>query len=95
LVTLRLDDCMDENIPSLLNSAYILSYFKTPQNSNWFNMTLAYLDDFKNADGIYKFPNSAITNVGENKKSKNYREILSTYWMYRINNTKKNNKTGD
>jgi len=76
---------------------YILSHFKTSQKSDWFSMAMAYLDGFKTPDGTYNFPSDMLTekpdnyvinggymNVGENKRSKKYREILSTYWMYRI-----------
>jgi len=81
----------------VLYTVYILSHFKTSHKSDWFNMAMAYLDDFKTSDGTYNFPGEMLTekpdnyviksghmNVGENKKSKNYREILSTYWMYKI-----------
>lgn len=82
----------------LLYSLYILSHFRTAVESDWFNMALAYLDDFKIPGGIYNFSNNMLTekpdnyvikgghmNVGENKRSKKYRELLSTYWMHKIN----------
>ena len=59
------------------------------------NMT--YIENYKTADKRYIFPRHMIIekpnchviggghmNVGENKKSKKYREIISTYWMNRI-----------
>ena len=86
------------SVPELLYIIYILSRFKFSIKSNWFKMALSYLDDFKTSYNTYIFPKEMITeksdnyvingghmNLGENKKSKKYYEILSTYWMYRIN----------
>ena len=82
----------------VLYTVYILSHFKTSHKSDRFNMAMAYLDDFKTSDGTYNFPsemlaekpdnyviNSGHMNVGENEKFPKYREILSTYWMYKVN----------
>ena len=82
----------------VLYTVYILSHFKTSHKSDWFNMAMAYLDDFRTSDGTYNFPSEMIAekpdnyiingghmNLGENKRAKNYREILSSYWMYKIN----------
>ena len=90
LVSLKLLDFKNiliekEYLSGLLNTVYILSHFKTVIKHDWFNMALAYLNDYKISDGLYKFPSNMIMNIGENKKAKKYREIVSTYWMYRIN----------
>jgi hypothetical protein len=76
---------------------FVLSHFKAARVSEWFSLVLRYLDRYKNESGRYVFPPRLITekpdsyvifgghmNVGENKKSKLYGEILSTYWMERI-----------
>jgi hypothetical protein len=68
------------------------------------SLALRYLDQYKNERGRYNFPPHLITekpdsyvifgghmNVGENKKSKLYGEILSTYWMERIHQNMLNN----
>ena len=81
----------------LLFNMFVLSHFKTARDSEWFSMALSYLDRYKNDNGRYEFPSRLITekpdsyvifgghmNVGENKKSKLYTEILSTYWMEKI-----------
>ena len=86
----------------LVFNLFVLSHFKAARESNWFSQALCYLEQFKNENGRYSYPANLITekpdsyvifgghmNVGESKKSKLYREILSTYWMERIfQNTK-------
>ncbi|MDE6745176.1 MAG: hypothetical protein K2J72_00915, partial [Oscillospiraceae bacterium] len=78
-------------------TVFVLSHFKAAGKSEWFSLALQYLDQYKNKNGRYKFPTRMITekadsyvifgghmNVGENKRSKLYSEIISTYWMERI-----------
>jgi hypothetical protein len=85
------------DLVSLVFNTFVLSHFKAARESVWFSMVLRYLDQYKNENGRYIFPPHLITekpdsyvifgghmNVGENKKSKLYGEILSTYWMERI-----------
>jgi hypothetical protein len=82
---------------SLLFNCFVLSYFKTARESDWFKAAIGYWERFRNADGRYIFPSHLITekpdsfvifgchmNVGENKCGRNYKEIISTYWMSRI-----------
>jgi len=84
-------------LASLVFNVFILSHFKTARESKWFSLALSYLDQYKNENGRYVFPAYLIMekpdsyvifgghmNVGENKKSKLYNEIISTYWMERI-----------
>ena len=81
----------------LIFTVFVLSHFKAARKSEWFSLALQYLDQYKNENGRYKFPSCMITekadsyvifgghmNVGENKRSKLYSEIISTYWMERI-----------
>lgn len=80
----------------LLFICFILSHFKASRKSKWFTDAINYLEQYKTKEGRYKFPTSLITdkpdmhawaghlNVGENKKTKNYHEIISTFWMERI-----------
>ena len=80
----------------LLFQCFILSHFKASRNSIWFNEAIDFLNQYKLSDGLYQFPPDLILdkpdrhawqghlNAGENKKSKKYREIISTFWMERI-----------
>lgn len=81
----------------LVFTVFFLSHFKAARESEWMSSALNYLDQYKNKAGHYSFPAHLITekadsyvifgghmNVGENRKSKLYREIISTYWMERI-----------
>lgn len=82
---------------SFVFTVFVLSHFKTARESEWFLSAIQYLDQYKNENGHYKFPSNMITekpdsyvifgghmNIGENKRSKLYSEIISTYWMERI-----------
>ena len=76
------------DLVSLLFTVFVLSHFKTAKESVWFSLAMAYLDHYKNEAGRYSFPSHMISekpdSYGENKKSKLYNEILSTYWIERI-----------
>lgn len=85
------------NLVSLVFTVFILSHFKAARESRWFLLALQYLEQYKIENGHFHFPSYLITeksdcyvisgghmNVGENKKSKLYNEIVSTYWMERI-----------
>ena len=87
----------NSDLVSLVFNMFILSFFRAARESEWFNLALRYLGQYKNENGRYSFPSYLITekpdsfvifgghmNVGENRKSKLYGEILSTYWMERI-----------
>lgn len=76
---------------------FVLSHFSIARKSEWFSPALMYLNQHKNENERYCFPSYLITekpdsyaifgghmNVGENKKSKLYSEIISTYWMEKI-----------
>jgi hypothetical protein len=75
-----------------LFDCYILSHFKAAQNSAWFIDAMLEYEQYKTSNGRYVFPKIMITeqkdsehmNVGENKRSKLYSEIVSTYWVTRI-----------
>jgi len=85
------------DLVSLVFNTFVLSHFKVARESDWFSLALRFLDGYKTETGHYKFPPHLITeksdsyvifgghmNVGENKKSKAFGEIISTYWMERI-----------
>lgn len=87
------------DLTSLIFTMFVLSHFKTARESEWFSLALSFLDQYKNGNGRYAFPAYLIAekpdsyvifgghmNVGENRKSKSYNEIVSTYWMERIYN---------
>lgn len=82
---------------SLVFHVFVLSHFRTARESLWFQLAMDYLETFRCENGHYLFPTYLITekqdcyvikgghmNVGENKKKKLYREIVSTYWMEKI-----------
>jgi hypothetical protein len=75
-----------------LFTCFIISHFKAAQNSAWFTDSMAYFEQYKTANGRFVFPKEMIAeqkdgqhmNVGEQRKNKLYSEILSTYWIERI-----------
>jgi len=86
------------DLAPLLFNVFVLSHFESARKSEWFSLALSYLNQYKNEAGRYNFPSHMIIekpdsyiifgghmNVGENKKTKLYNEIISTYWMERIN----------
>ena len=81
----------------LLYQCFIFSHFEEIRKCEWFSRVLFYLDQYKTENGRFVFPRSMIDekadtyvyksshmNVGESKRNKNYAEIISTYWMNRI-----------
>jgi hypothetical protein len=85
------------DLGGLIFTCFILSYFKSARKSEWFKLAMAYIEDYKTESNRYIFPKHMIIekpdcyviggghmNVGENKKNKKYNEIISTYWMNRI-----------
>lgn len=85
------------DLGELIFQVFILAHFKTARKSLWFQLAMDYLEIFRCKNGHYKFPATMIQektdcfvmkgghmNVGENKRKKEYREIISTYWMDRI-----------
>jgi len=87
----------ESDLSGLILTCFILSHFATARNSEWFQLAIKYLKNYKTLNNRYIFPRHMITekpdnyviggghmNIGENKKSKLYAEIVSTYWMYRI-----------
>jgi hypothetical protein len=81
----------------LIFTCYILSHFGPAKRSEWFKSAIMYLTNYKTPNNRYIFPKHMITekkdcyviggghmNVGENKKTKQYGEIISTYWMKKI-----------
>jgi len=82
---------------SLLFDCFVLSRFQTARESGWFKAAMAYLEGFRSETGRSVFPARMLTekpdsfvifgghmNVGENRRGKLYKEIISTYWMDRI-----------
>jgi hypothetical protein len=92
--------CIDKRAQrGLLFTCAVLSYFTSAENSKWFQQAMQYLNQFKTSDNRYCFPRHMVSekpncyliggghmNVGEDKKSKLYTEIISTYWMEKIKN---------
>lgn len=91
--------CGGGDLGGLIFTYYVLSYFKSAKNSDWFRFAGIYLDSYKTENNRYIFPRDMITektdnyvvngghmNIGENVKSKNYAEIISTCWMEKIQN---------
>lgn len=87
----------DSDLGGLIFTCFILSHFEAARNSEWFQSAMGYLNKYKTSNDRYIFPKHMIAekpdsyvifgghmNVGENKKSKLYAEIISTYWMHRI-----------
>jgi hypothetical protein len=85
------------DIGSLVFICFILSHFKSAKKSEWYKMAMAYIENYKTAENRYNFPKYMIIekpdsyviggghmNIGENRKSRKYGEIISTYWMNRI-----------
>jgi len=85
------------DLASLIFTCYILSHFKSAKESGWFKMAMMYMENNRTIENRYNFQKNMIIekpdcyviggghmNIGENKKSKNYCEIISTYWMNRI-----------
>jgi hypothetical protein len=85
------------DLAALLLNVFVLSHFAAARKSKWFADAITYLAQYKNESGRYVFPSHMLIekpdsfvifgghmSVGENKKNKRYREILSTYWMERI-----------
>jgi len=85
------------DVQSIVYRCFIYSHFREARKSKWFARALAYLDGYKQPTGRYIFPKGMTVekadcyvhggghmNVGESKKTKNYAEIISTYWMERI-----------
>jgi hypothetical protein len=87
----------DRDLSDLIFSCFVLSHFETARKSDRFRIAIKYLERYKTENNRYVFPKPMITekkdscvifgghmNVGENKRSKLYSEILSTFWMDRI-----------
>ena len=97
----------DSELSGLILTCFILSHFASVRNSEWFQIAIKYLNNFKTSNNRYVFPKHMIVekpdsyviggghmNIGENKKSKLYAEIVSTYWMDKIQNNVENNGDG-
>lgn len=84
----------DYRMENILGKCWILGLSKSLA---WFTMALKDLSRYKNENGRYQFPPHMVTekpdsyvifgghmNAGENKKAKLYSEMISTYWMERV-----------
>lgn len=82
---------------SLLFKCFLLAHFKAGVHSAWLQTALLRLEQYGTAGGRYIFPPHMLTekpdayftdgghmNIGENKKSKHWREVISTWWMLQI-----------
>jgi|GEM_PF-602729 len=80
---------------ALLYLCFVLSHFATARE--WVLKAVLYFEQYKTEMGRYIFPKEMIAekkdcyvvngghmNVGEDKRNRNYAEIISTYWMDRI-----------
>lgn len=85
------------DLTPLVFTLFVLSHFRAARESEWFSLALHYLEQYKNENGRFVFPPYLITekpdsyvisgghmNIGEDKRSKRYSEIISSYWMERI-----------
>ncbi|MDL2234343.1 hypothetical protein LJC63_12315 [Ruminococcaceae bacterium OttesenSCG-928-L11] len=85
------------DISGLIYTCFVLSHFDSAKSSEWFNLAMVHLNNYKSLDNHYIFPGYMINekkdsyvingehmNIGENRRSKQYSEIVSTYWMERI-----------
>jgi len=84
-----------KTLQALLYLCFVLSHFEAAKE--WVLEVVSYLEQYRTKSGRYIFPIEMITekkdsyvidgghmNIGEIQKSKNYREIVSTYWMDKI-----------
>ena len=91
------ETCDKGDLVPALFTVFVLSHFRTAAASAWFRSALTLFERYKNDAGRYRFPSHMITekpdsyvisgghmNAGEDRKSKIYSEIISTYWMERI-----------
>lgn len=85
------------NEQSIIFKTFILSRFMVANNTPIINNMLTYLRTFRLLNGRYSFPKTLVNekkdcyftegghmNIGENKRSKKYQEVVSTFWMYLI-----------
>jgi hypothetical protein len=93
-------DTLDESKmaqQSIIFKTFILSHFMSSRNIQIFNNMLTYLRSFRLGNRRYIFSRSLLNekkdsyftegghmNIGENKHSKVYQEVVSTFWMYLI-----------
>jgi hypothetical protein len=93
-------DALNENKmaqQSIVFKTFILSHFMIASNTSIINNMLTYLNSFRLVNGRYLFSKSLLNekkdsyftegghmNIGENKRSKVYQEVVSTFWMYLI-----------
>lgn len=80
------------DLQSLLLNMYIMSFFKSGVESDWFVKCSCFIEQYKDSNGIYEYPlymlvekkDNYFTNGGHMnpglEKSKLYRKILSQFW---------------
>ncbi|OQC01009.1 MAG: hypothetical protein BWX78_00594 [Firmicutes bacterium ADurb.Bin099] len=80
------------DLQNLLLNMYIMSYFKSGIESDWFIKCSRFLNQYEDSNGIYEYPpymliekkDNYFTNGGHMnpglEKSKMYRKILSQFW---------------
>jgi hypothetical protein len=81
----------------LLFKTFLWSHFSVFRATEQYRRIMEYLKQYSYDTMLYKFPRNLITektdvyltagghmNLGENKKSLKYYQLISSYWMYRI-----------
>jgi len=89
----------NSEVQGLLFKVYLMSRFNTAKKTEWYSLARMYLNQYATKTGRYKFPKIMVTdkkdkyftdgghmNLGESRKLKLCDEILSTYWMWLIEN---------
>ncbi len=93
-------DTLNENKTaqqSIIFKTFILSHFTVANKTPILNNMLTYLKSFRLVNGRYLFSKPLLNekrdsyftegghmNIGENKRSKMYQEVVSTFWMFLI-----------
>ena len=85
------------DLTALVYQCWLLAHFTAGRGSEWFALAMAYLEQSRTEEGRYRFPphmlaekpdayvtNGGHMNAGEDRRGKQYREILSTFWTERI-----------
>ncbi len=91
------DALSGNNMQSIIFKTFILSRFAVSKDTQLLNDMMTFLRTFRLLSGRYSFPKSLLNekkdsyftegghmNIGENKRSKTYQEVVSTFWMYLI-----------
>ncbi|MFX0062513.1 MAG: hypothetical protein ACFFC7_10030 [Candidatus Hermodarchaeota archaeon] len=82
---------------TFLLKVFLMSYLPSATKKPWFKQSIKFLEQFKTDRGTYNFPNKilkestsgyfikgAYMGLSENRRSKNAKELESTFWMLAI-----------